>query len=232
MGPATLARRGREEVPVKLPPHVRVPKRRPGRPRKDASNKPSHELILEAAEALFAREGFGNASLRRLMEVSGMSTSAFYARFKSKDAVLAALVERLMISIGEALVATMPRATDILAGFDVGIDELVAALVRHRAVARVALGEGAASEPVRDQLLSGFTLLHSLMEEGLRRLSAKGRARIVDRRALAWALVGSFQIHIERWAVFSAIDDEGLRSELRAIVRTLLPAIRPPAPPG
>src|SRR4051812_21961818 len=66
--------------------HARRPR---GRPRNDSNNKPTSDGILDAAELLFAERGFGNTSLRGLIEASRMSTTAFYSRFASKEEVLA-----------------------------------------------------------------------------------------------------------------------------------------------
>ena len=57
--------------------------------------KPSSDGILEAAETAFAKHGYNELSLRQLISASRVSTTAFYARFDSKEAVLAALTSRL-----------------------------------------------------------------------------------------------------------------------------------------
>jgi len=43
--------------------------------------KPSAERILAAAEALFAKHGYAEVSLRQLIAGARLSTTAFYARF-------------------------------------------------------------------------------------------------------------------------------------------------------
>src|ERR1051325_3954468 len=137
------------------------PARRPrGRPRNDATDKPTADGILDAAERLFAQRGFGNTSLRGLIEASRMSTTAFYARFSSKEEVFAELLMRLMASVGEALLTaqTHPRPSQhaIDASIDLFVDLFVDALAHHKDVARVALSEGAACEPVRASLVDGY----------------------------------------------------------------------------
>jgi TetR/AcrR family transcriptional regulator, ethionamide resistance regulator len=194
-----------------------------GRPRNDAVDRPTSDGILDTAERVFAAKGFANTSLRTLIAESRVSTTAFYSRFDSKDAVLAALLLRLMTSIGEAVLATMPRAKNVAAGFESGVDVLVDALVRHRTIAKVALGEGAGSDPVRETLLSGYRELASLLEDNLTKLKAKGAVDVDDPAALAWALVGALQMQVMRWAVFADLDDDGLRASLRATARALLP---------
>lgn len=194
-----------------------------GRPRNDAVDKPTADGILDAAERVFAERGFAKTSLRALIEASRMSTTAFYARFASKDDVLAALLLRLMTSIGEAVLATMPRAKNVAEGFESGVELLVEVLVRHRAIARVALGEGAGCAPVRETLLAGYRELSSLLEDNLTKLKAKGAVELDDPAALSWALVGALQMQVMRWAVFGDLDDDGLRASLRAAARALLP---------
>lgn len=200
-----------------------------GRPRNDAVDRPSVDGILDAAERVFAAQGFGRTSLRALIEASQMSTTAFYARFDSKDAVLAALVERVVASIASAFLATTAQARDLATGFDLGVDALVDALGRHRAVVRVALGEGAGSAPVRTTLLTGYQQLAALLSASLQVVIDRGRLASFDVDALAWALVGALQIHVVRWAVFDDLDDAGLRGALRATAKTLLPT-RPAEP--
>lgn len=195
-----------------------------GRPRSDAVDRPTADGILDAAARVFAAQGFGRTSLRTLIEASQMSTTAFYARFPSKDAVLAALVERVVGSIAASFIATIAQARDIATGFDRGVDALVDALGQHRDVARVALGEGAGSAPVRATLLAGYQQLAALLAASLQVVVDRGRIAAVDVDALAWALVGALQIHVVRWAVFADLDDEGLRRALRATAKTLLPA--------
>ncbi len=63
--------------------------------------RPSSDRILGAAEKVFARQGYGETSLRQLMAAARVSTTAFYARFDSKEAVLVALVDRLIATSPE-----------------------------------------------------------------------------------------------------------------------------------
>ena len=61
--------------------------------------KPSVDRILDAAESVLATQPYSEISLRTLMAAAQISTTAFYARFDSKEAVVAALTARLFTDL-------------------------------------------------------------------------------------------------------------------------------------
>lgn len=192
--------------------------------------KPSSDAILEASARVFERHGYGETSLRMLMTAAGVSTTAFYARFASKEDVLAALVERFLGELAERAVETLSGVASLEEGFERGVDLLVDVLLRHRVVAALALTEAAGSPKVRDTLANAYATLAELLASRIRALAKKGAVRVSDPTALGWALVGALQMQVTRWAVFGELDEPKLRRALRATARTLLPAVVPVAP--
>src|SRR5688572_28375731 len=85
------------------------------------SSKPSVDGILEAAERVFSRHGYGETSLRQLIAEAGVSTTAFYARFGSKEEVLDALVGRLLGALYAAATESLASAKGLEDGFDRGV---------------------------------------------------------------------------------------------------------------
>src|SRR6476469_2045809 len=73
------------------------------RPRKEAAGD-TREKILRAALEQFAQNSFHGTSMREVAKAVGVRESALYHHFKSKDAILSALVERH--GPGRALVLT------------------------------------------------------------------------------------------------------------------------------
>ena len=63
-------------------------------PRPDVSEERKQQ-ILEAAIAVFARLGFRSARMDDVAEQAGLSKGALYLYYKSKDAIIAALLQRL-----------------------------------------------------------------------------------------------------------------------------------------
>ncbi|MFC5463117.1 TetR/AcrR family transcriptional regulator [Massilia niabensis] len=54
-------------------------------------------LILDAALAEFAANGFGATSTEKIAQRAGLSQAGLYAHFDSKDAILAALLEETLV---------------------------------------------------------------------------------------------------------------------------------------
>jgi AcrR family transcriptional regulator len=66
-------------------------------PRKTASQKRSRltvDALLEATARILVREGFDKASTNRIAEVAGVSVGSLYQYFPSKEALVAALIDR------------------------------------------------------------------------------------------------------------------------------------------
>src|SRR5215471_6943740 len=63
-------------------------------PRPDVSKERKNQ-ILDAAEAVFARLGFHEARLDDIVAESRLSKGALYWYFKSKDAIITGLLERV-----------------------------------------------------------------------------------------------------------------------------------------
>ncbi len=184
--------------------------------------RPSADKILTASAEAFDRRGYGETSLRELMAAAKVSTTAFYARFASKEDVLEALVKRLLSDLEEAATSTLAAGGDVDAGFARGVSAMTEVLLRHRVAVRLALTEATAVARTRKMLARAYGGLAKLLGTRLERLS--GRASGGD--AAGWALVGALAMQVQRWAVFDDLDDRGLEKALSATARTLLPQRR------
>jgi TetR/AcrR family transcriptional repressor of nem operon len=56
----------------------------------------THERILEAAGALFRKQGFSATSVETVMRAAGLTVGGFYAHFGSKQALLIESLKRIM----------------------------------------------------------------------------------------------------------------------------------------
>lgn len=102
------------------------------------------EEILAAAEAVLVSDGIDALTMRRLADEVGMQAPSLYKHLRDKDELLAALQERSLVSMGEALVET---GTDLAR---------LAAAYRGWALAHPALYEVATGRPLaRDRLTPG-----------------------------------------------------------------------------
>ena len=80
--------------------------------RKAAHNLKVRTRILSAAAKLFRGRGYAGSSVDALMQASGLTRGAFYAHFRSKDALFAAVLESQhpLLSRLEALPTATPCA--------------------------------------------------------------------------------------------------------------------------
>ena len=114
---------------------------RSGRGRR--SNRPSGDdreaAILATAERLLEDRNFADVSVDDLAKGAGLSRPTFYFYFPSKEAVLLALVERVIIEADSALEAlTANPPADVKALWRDGIDVFVRTFGTHRAVSLAA----------------------------------------------------------------------------------------------
>lgn len=192
----------------------------------------SEEQILRAALRVFADRGYGATSLRDLMREAGLSTTAFYARFESKESVLDALLRAFTARLVERARTATQGAANVDEGFEHGARALASLVVEEKPLVRLALGEGLASEGARTTMRAVYDAVDGLLAARLTRLMEKHAIDRVDADALARALTGAMQFVLVRWAVFGEIDDGALGDTLARTARALTPAARARATTG
>src|SRR5215813_5176327 len=91
-------------------------------PRKSASQERSRatvDALLEATARILIREGYDRASTNRIAEVAGVSIGSLYQYFPSKEALVAAVIDRHTQEISEvtrnALVKAAARPIEVAA---------------------------------------------------------------------------------------------------------------------
>jgi AcrR family transcriptional regulator len=96
------------------------------------------ERLLDAAEALFVAQGFRATSIEAIAEAAGMSKVTLYGYFRDKEAVFAAVAERLADTMEEAvetaLVADAPFPAPLAAAL-IAKHRIVQARVQRSAFA-------------------------------------------------------------------------------------------------
>src|ERR1700733_7205513 len=100
-------------------------------PRKSASQQRSRmtvNSILEAAARILIREGFDKASTNRIAEVAGVSVGSVYQYFPSKEAIVAALIDRHNQEVMHAVQGELAEAANL--PLQLGVRKLVTLAVR------------------------------------------------------------------------------------------------------
>lgn len=191
---------------------------------KKKRKKPSADGILQAAERLFAEQGYGATSLRDLMTAAKVSTTAFYARFDSKEAVLDELMRAFVESLSVAVLEAAARARDVGEGLDAGAEVLVQSIVPHRNLVRLFFTEAPTSPKSKEVVRTLHVQLAELLSARLQKLRDKGVVSTPDPTALGWALLGSMEMQLIRWAVLDDLADRALGPALRASALAVLPS--------
>lgn len=181
--------------------------------------RPTVDGILTASARTFSERGYGNTPLRDLIAACGCSTTAFYARFASKEAVLEALIQRLLERLHSAALEALPKARSVEEGYALGIDVLCSQLRGNKGIWRLALTDGAHQKQTRPMVRDAYTTLASLLAAQLDGVTNDAEAR-------AWAIVGTLSMHLTRWAVFEELTATELERALRESATLLLPAKR------
>lgn len=188
--------------------------------------RPSADRILVAAEQLFATSGYGDVSLRQLMSAAGVSTTAFYARFDSKAAVLDKLAEQLFAELHAEAAAQLGRVKSFADGIERGVDILCARFAPRKALVRLVIAESGSVAPTLEIRKKSYAMLVAFLAHYLRALSQRGRIEVADPEGMAWALVGALEMQIVRWAVWDELDVDELRAQLLVVARAILPVER------
>jgi AcrR family transcriptional regulator len=163
------------------------------------------------------------------MTEAKVSTTAFYARFASKEEVLRALVLGMLGDLNAALAEDVASATGLEEGFHRGVEVMCDVLVPRRALVRVTLTEAAASPAVIKALAGLYSALATLLASQLEDLMGRGALAKVDAPAAAWSLIGALQMQVLRWAVYDQLSADAFRKALHDVADSYLPALRPAA---
>ena len=196
--------------------------------------RPSADRILQAAEQVFATTGYGEATLRQLMSAAHVSTTAFYARFSSKEEVLRALALRLLEELETTAREELAKAEGVEDGWRRGVDVLYDVLSPRRQLVRILLTEASASPDVTKAVGGLYAGLASFLSLRFESLSRYGEVAPADVTGLAWGVVGALQMQVLRWAVYDQLATSELRDALHAAASAFLPAVQgaTAAPPG
>lgn len=79
--------------------------------RENSGPRSRRDLILDAAQVLFARDGFGSTGIRAIAAEVGISEATIYHYFRSKEGIMDAIINR--VSAGQMRGYTFPPDTGL-----------------------------------------------------------------------------------------------------------------------
>ncbi len=161
-----------------------------GRRSARAAGDEREQAILRTAEQLLAARSLAEISVDDLAQGAGLSRSAFYFYFASKDAVVLTLVDRMVEqTAGVHDVALQMLDSDPADAWRSGIESFYATFGAHRPVIRAVTELSATNEEARalwSQVMQGWVEQVAVLIDAA---PAQERRRAVSSRDLATALV-------------------------------------------
>jgi len=180
------------------------------------------EQILDAAAACFAREGFHGTSIARISKAAGMSPGHIYHFFASKEAIIAALVER-KLEESLAIFRQFENAEDL---FQAMLDRVDQGLAERTDPDRAALELEILAEAARNpNVAASVRAADRVRRERLASLLARlpRSPRDADELAAVGDVVMAlFEGLTARAVHHPELDRAALPSRLRAVLRGLL----------
>ncbi len=99
----------------------------------------ARDRILEAAEELFARRGFAGVGMSEIAETVGLKKSSLFHHFRSKAALYAAVMHRILSEVDLELTRNLAQGGNAVERLDRWVDGLIDLMVRTPAHARLML---------------------------------------------------------------------------------------------
>ncbi len=144
--------------------------------------------LLEAAEVVFAEQGYHEASIVKITERAGIGLGTFYLYFDSKQAIFEALVIDLNRRVRHSMSESMAGATSRLEAERAGFAGFFHFTAEHPALYRVVREAEFVSPEV---LRLHYTRIVEGYEAGLRAAQRAGDVDpLLDPETTAWALMG------------------------------------------
>jgi len=164
--------------------------------------------LIAAAEQVFSRVGYADASISRITDAAGIGQGTFYLYFDSKLQIFDELVEdlnhRVRMAMSEASAATENRIDSERAGFRAFFQFTADHPALYRVIREAEFVSPGALRLHYTRIVEGYI-------SGLRAAGAAGEISDIDPTVAAWALMGIGEMIGMRWVLWgedAAEDDE------------------------
>lgn len=182
------------------------------------------QLVLEAAEGIFAERGFDDAKMEEIARESGLSLGTLYSVFSGKADLFRAIHEARVGEVFRLSVDAARGLDDPLERVLASVRAYVEFLVAHPDFLRMHLrehawgldGAGAPAGMRAEVWKEGVAMQASLFERG----SAEGIFRPGDPKLMARLMIAMHQVYLADWVEGGMqADTEQLIAEMQAQVR-------------
>lgn len=177
---------------------ARTPKTWAVRTARDRTEAPARARLLDAAETVFARLGYGPATVADITTEAEVSRAGFYVYFASKEEVFRVLAVRVRDAFLAAQEVPGVDTDDVHAVARASVAAFVAAYARHAALMPLLEQQARTDEDVRalwQEIRERPVHRHARY---IRRLVAEGRARPVTEPLAVARAVGAMSVEFAR----------------------------------
>lgn len=168
-----------------------------------ARGRETRRRLLEAAEAVFAEQGYTDASVVKITERAGVGQGTFYLYFDSKLELFEELVDDLNRRVRRAMSDGAARGTTRLEAEAEGFREFFRFTAEHPALYRV-IREAEYVAP--GAMRRHYTRIVTGYIEGLTAAREAGEIGGIDPTVAAWALMGVGEMIGMRWVLWPEDD--------------------------
>lgn len=155
--------------------------------------------LIEAAEQVFSRVGYADASISRITDAAGIGQGTFYLYFDSKLQIFNELVEdlnhRVRLAMSAASAATENRIDSERAGFRAFFQFTADHPALYRVIREAEFVSPGALRLHYTRIVEGYIA-------GLRAAGAAGEISDIDPTVAAWALMGIGEMIGMRWVLW------------------------------
>lgn len=200
---------------------------RTGRQPRTARGEATRQKLLDAAEALFGRNGFHSTGVTDITRRAGVAQGTFYLYFETKEQVFTELVRHLSRSLRRAIREDTAGVEGRLALEEAGLRSFLRFAAKHRDLYRIVFE----SQYIDPGLFRWY--YESLAEgwaRGLAGAMASGEIRRLDPETVAYALMGAAHFMGMRWVLWEG--EEPPESVLESLRRLIHEGLAPGGPAG
>lgn len=173
------------------------PQRRPAGARE--RGELTRDRLLEAAEEVFAEQGFFRASIAEITRRAGVAQGTFYLYFPAKEEIFRELVRKMSHDLRRTLQEAVAPIIDRRDAERVGLETFLKFVLERRNLYTV-MRECEFVDPELHRWY--YSRLAEGYMRGLRQAMARGQFRQLDAEAAAYALMGAFHMVGMRWALW------------------------------
>ncbi|MCD6569319.1 MAG: TetR family transcriptional regulator [Deltaproteobacteria bacterium] len=152
--------------------------------------EPTKNRIMDAAQMLFAKKGFDATRVQEIADIAEVNKAMIYYYFKDKDALLYAVVERIIKGIKDAIPRYLEEEDNTIDGLETFLDFYIEYLAQNSSFVRLMAWEILSGKHIQSLAMDYFMPMFFLMREKIAKGVDSGQIRPVSPEHTIFSIVG------------------------------------------